>query len=95
MKLQALPDIGKGHLVALVPVAFSGVRIAEHGMHPVARPVDMDIDDARLETRLYAVVDGILDQRLQHQRRDERPGGNALDQPLTLRRSPSRLLEVG
>ena len=67
------------------------VRIAQDRVHFAARQEDVDRRRRRRARRLDAVVDGVLQQRLQHERRHQRVGRHALSMfQSTVSRSPRR-----
>src|SRR4051812_40392041 len=57
------------------------IRIAQDGVDPLSCNVDIDNDLARFHARLDAVVNGVFEQRLQQQRRDERVRRHIVDVP--------------
>jgi hypothetical protein len=63
--------------------------IGEGHDHLAADEAHVDLDRAARIGGLDAVVDGVLDQRLQHQRRHHRVAGIVSVRQVTRRRSPS------
>ena len=57
-------------------------RILQNRMNLALRQKEVDRNRARIARRLDPVVHGILEQRLQHQRWDERIARHALDVPV-------------
>src|SRR5688572_22111440 len=82
MQLQALADVGKRHLVAGLVLARAGVWIAHDSMDLLPGPVDIDGDEAGLDLGLYSVIHGVLEQRLEHERRNQRIARHPLHLPL-------------
>src|SRR6476646_4704997 len=68
MQRQALADVVQRHLVATAAARARLVGIAQDRVHFAAAQEDINRDHPRGATRLDAMVDGILQQRLEDQR---------------------------
>ena len=95
MQGQPFADIVHRHLVAPVMTAAELVRVAQDRVDFAATQEDIDADHTRSTRRLDTVVDGILQQRLQHQWRNKRVTGHVLDVPLDLQTlAETHLLQI-
>ncbi len=84
-QVQAFADVGERHLVACgsrrgLPYR----RVANFHVQSVVVSIQSDVDDTPFRQRLDAVVDGILQQRLQNQGRNERVRRHVLHIPAHL-----------
>ena len=71
------------------------IGVAQYDHHLVAVAVDIDHDFPREARRLDAVIDGIFQERLQHQRRNQRIGGHLVRVPRDLQAvAQPQLLDV-
>src|SRR5215472_410781 len=82
MQCQPLADVVHRHLVASVMVSCNLVRIAQDRMYLAPAQEDVNRDHPRRARRFDAVIDSILEQRLQHQGRDHRIARHVLGMPL-------------
>src|SRR5664279_4711896 len=82
MQREPLADVGQRHLVAVLVAVVHLIGIAEDRVHFATAEKDINRDDPRGAGRLDAVVDGVFEQRLQHQRRHLRVSGHVVDVPL-------------
>ena len=93
---EALADVLQGHAVAAALVAGFEVRILDRRMHAPRAPLDahQHLTDAR--SRLDAVIDRVLEQRLQHHRRQQRIRGRRIELPADAEALPeAQLLDFG
>src|SRR5215472_933656 len=82
MQRQPLPDVVHRHLVAGVVVSCNLIWIAQDRVYLAPAQEDVNRDHPGRARRLDAVVDSILEQRLQHQGRDHRVARHVLGMPL-------------
>src|SRR5205823_5366620 len=83
MQGESFADVVERHLVAgLMTAPAQKNRIPQDRMNLALRQKEVDRNRARLARWLDPVVHGILEQRLQHQRRDERIARHTLDVPV-------------
>src|SRR6185312_8679434 len=82
MQRQALADVVQRHLVATAAARARLVGIAQDRVHFAAAQEDINRDHPRGATRLDAMVDGILQQRLEDQRRHHRILRHVVDVPV-------------
>src|SRR5437899_1618838 len=85
MQREPFAHVRYRHLVAgVVPPAVGLIRIAQDRVHVAALEEDVDRHDAGRARRLDPVIDRVLEQRLQHERRNERVARHAVQMPLDL-----------
>src|SRR5689334_8358200 len=82
MQRETLADVGQRHLVAAAAARTRLIRIAQDRMNFAAAEEDINRDYPGRARRLDSVVDGVLEQRLQDQRRHHRIPGHVVDMPV-------------
>src|SRR5262245_16124190 len=78
---EPLADVGERDPVPLAMLVLRVVRVGELEVHLVAAAADRDLDRPRRGAGLDAVIDGVLDERLQQERRYERVARRVLGLP--------------
>src|SRR5215831_13108905 len=79
---QPFTDVGQRHLVAAMVATARLIGIAQNRMHLAAPQEYVNRDHPGCARRLDAVIDRVLEQWLQHQRRNQRVAGHVVDMPL-------------
>ncbi len=92
---QTFADIGQRHLIAAMPARRTVARIGQVDLQLVAVTRETDTYVSILTRRLYPVLHGVLEQRLQHQRRHLYVVRHVDDLPLDVEPvAEAQLLEV-
>src|SRR5207253_1347344 len=79
---SALADIGERQAVALALAGHRIERVAHHDGHESPAHLAADGHRAALGARLDAVIDRVLEQRLDHEARHQRLGGQRVGFPV-------------
>src|SRR5689334_8099723 len=92
---ETLADVVDGHLVTPVVAAGGLVRIAQDGVHLAAAQANVHRDHAGSARGLDPVINGVLAQRLQHERGDQSVARHLLHVPLDVQAvAESYLLQI-